>query len=100
MSEPVTTGPSDPQEPNAGGAEQPDTGDGTSPRPKRRRGSRGGRNRSRNRSTAGSSDEQQSIELPERAGEGADGQAAVGPAGAEVNGWGVHGFDDSCAGSD
>ncbi|MEY2451356.1 MAG: hypothetical protein QOD92_930, partial [Acidimicrobiaceae bacterium] len=32
MSEPVTTGPSDPQEPTAGRAEQPETGDPANPR--------------------------------------------------------------------
>ncbi|MEY2420772.1 MAG: ribonuclease [Acidimicrobiaceae bacterium] len=70
MSEPVTTGPSDPQEPGADRAEQPDTGDSTTPRPKRRRGSRGGRNRSRARVASGSTDERQPDELPERPGEG------------------------------
>jgi len=72
MSEPVTTGPSDPQEPNADRAEQPEDGDSTTPRPKRRRGSRGGRNRNRSRTSnaASSTDERQPDELPERPNEG------------------------------
>jgi len=72
MSDPVTTGPSDPQEPSSERAEQPETGDGTTPRPKRRRGSRGGRNRNRNRSstTVDLTEDHQSVELPERSGEG------------------------------
>ncbi|MEY2403274.1 MAG: ribonuclease [Acidimicrobiaceae bacterium] len=69
MSEPVVTGPSDPQEPNPDRAEQPETGDSTTPRPKRRRGSRGGRNRNRTR-TANPADERQPDELPERPNEG------------------------------
>ncbi|MEY2449950.1 MAG: hypothetical protein QOH79_3426, partial [Acidimicrobiaceae bacterium] len=69
MSEPVITGPSDPQEPNPDRAEQPETGDSTTPRPKRRRGSRGGRNRNRTR-TANPADERQPDELPERPNEG------------------------------
>jgi ribonuclease E len=70
MSEPVITGPSDPQEPNAERAEQPEVGDSTTPRPKRRRGSRGGRNRNRTGTTATTTDERQPDELPERPNEG------------------------------
>jgi hypothetical protein len=69
MSEPVTTGPSDPQEPATGGAEAPDAGDSTNPRPKRRRGSRGGRNRNRNRTTSASSEGRAS---GDGSGEGSD----------------------------
>src|SRR5688500_2579470 len=82
MSEPVSTGPSDPQEPTSERAETPDvahagesgeSGDGITPRPKRRRGSRGGRNRNRNRApgpAASASVDAQQPELPERQGEG------------------------------
>ncbi|MEY2460363.1 MAG: ribonuclease, partial [Acidimicrobiaceae bacterium] len=72
MSEPVTTGPIDPQEPSTDRAEQPEAGDSTTPRPKRRRGSRGGRNRNRSRTSgsANATDEHQPDELPERPNEG------------------------------
>jgi len=78
MSEPVTTGPTDPQEPTTGGAESSDPGDSTTPRPKRRRGSRGGRNRNRTRTSnqsgdsapSGDADQADQPELPERPIEG------------------------------
>src|SRR4030081_274818 len=70
MSEPVITGPSDPQEPNAERAEQPEVGDSTTPRPKRRRGSRRGRNRNRTGTATTTTDERQPDELPERPNEG------------------------------
>jgi len=70
MSEPVSTGPSDPQEPTAARADQPETDDPANPRPKRRRGSRGGRNRNRSRTTTAGGDARQPDELPERPGEG------------------------------
>src|SRR5207237_5816110 len=63
---------SDQAEPRAPQSPPAEAGDGpATPRPKRRRGSRGGRNRTRNRSTAArETTDDDGVELPERPSEG------------------------------
>src|SRR4051812_15102071 len=68
MSEPLSAGPTGPEEPSS--SVEPPEGGAASPRPKRRRGSRGGRNRNRNRTTGAGTSAAQPDELPERPIEG------------------------------